>query len=149
MYVGNTWQFQDSKEYILILMKEILVTASNENWHNCSQLLHHHLSMSIARQWGVFLFVILYLNIVCPTIVVFPFVTIMALLIILLEVIHWTALDVGVNSPFRISEGIKKWSSALAKFTIWWSLVCGIWNVWRLGTYGKNNEPFHRAAEIF
>lgn len=84
-------------------MKEVLIRVSSDNSRNCWQLLHHHLSMFIARQWG-FLFIVLYLNIVYPTIAVFPFVTIMTLLIIVLsKEMHWTALDVNINSPFRIS----------------------------------------------
>lgn len=106
---GNTWQFQYLKECILILMKEMLTIVSSDNWLNCWQLLHHHLSMFIARQWD-FLFIIFYLNIVYPTITAFPFVnTVTLLAIVLLKKMHWTALDVNVNSPIRISEGIQKW----------------------------------------
>lgn len=112
---GNTWQFQDCKECILILMKEMLIAVSSDNWFNCWQLLHHHLITFIARQWD-FLFIILYLNIVYPAITMFPFVSTMTLLIIvLLKKTHWTALDVNVNchQNFLRNSG----ESILAKFT--------------------------------
>lgn len=116
---GNTWQFQDLKECILILMKEVLITVSSDNWLNCWQLLHHHLSTFIARQWD-FLFIVLYLNIVCPTITVFPFVnTVTLIVIVLLKRMHWTALDVNVNSPIRILKVFRSgWRVNAWKFTI-------------------------------
>lgn len=36
-------------------MTEMLITVSSDNWHNCWQLLHCHLSVFIARQWGFFI----------------------------------------------------------------------------------------------